>query len=103
MRAAPSCNLGKVARAWRPRQPGASPERAMSKGKKLQRSLLKTGGEVLRDVKEKAGRERQWHVLGDGRPPRPPRQKYHYVDELARLQFELLKLQEWVRLRGPQG
>jgi polyphosphate kinase 2 len=72
----------------------------MSKGKKLQRSLLKTGGEVLRDVKEKARVERQWHVLGDGRPPRPPRQKYHYVDELARLQFELLKLQEWVRLEG---
>jgi polyphosphate kinase 2 len=72
----------------------------MSKGKKLQRSLLKMGGEVLRDVKEKARAERQWRVLGDGRPPRPPRQKYHYVDELARLQFELLKLQEWVRLEG---
>src|SRR5207344_1663235 len=29
-----------------------------------------------------------------------PRRGYDYVDEIARLQFELLKLQEWVRVQG---
>jgi polyphosphate kinase len=62
---------------------------------------VKLGGEVLRDAKEKARVERNWHILGDAKPPRPPRgKKYSYIDELTRLQFELLKLQEWVRLQG---
>jgi polyphosphate kinase len=38
--------------------------------------------------------------MGDGRPPKRPGRKYHYVEELARLQFELLKMQESVRLQG---
>ena len=71
----------------------------MSKHKKLQHMPLKMSAEILRDAHEKARIERQWHIVGDGRPPLP-RKKYHYVDELARLQFELLKLQEWVRLEG---
>ena len=36
----------------------------------------------------------------DGRSRRKPRKNYKYVDELAHLQFELIKLQEWVRLHG---
>lgn len=32
--------------------------------------------------------------------PRIPPRDYHYVKELAHLQFTLIKLQEWVRLYG---
>lgn len=61
----------------------------------------KLGGEVLRNAQERARLERHWHILGDAKPPKPPKKgKYHYVEELARLQFELLKMQEWVRLQG---
>ena len=62
--------------------------------------VIHIGGEMLRDAREKARVERRWHILGDARPPRAPRKKYSYIDELTRLQFELLKLQEWVRLEG---
>ena len=62
--------------------------------------VIHIGGEVLRDAREKARVERRWHILGDARPPRAPGKKYSYIDELTRLQFELLKLQEWVRLEG---
>ena len=72
--------------------------RAMSNHKNLQ--LVHMGGEMLRDAKEKARIERRWHILGDARPPKPPGKKYSYIDELIRLQIELLKLQEWVRLEG---
>jgi len=65
-----------------------------------QQHRLHLGGELLRDAREKARLERRWHVLGDAKPPKPPRQGYSYVEELARLQFELLKMQEWVRLEG---
>jgi polyphosphate kinase len=57
-------------------------------------------GEVRRNANEVTIIEERWHVLGDGKPPRPSKKKYDYVDELARLQFELLKLQEWVRVQG---
>jgi polyphosphate kinase len=74
----------------------------MSKHEKheKQRTDLEMGGEVASDAKEKAQVERRWHIMGDARPPKPPRKEYSYVDEIARLQFELLKLQEWVRLEG---
>ncbi|MGA7676660.1 MAG: polyphosphate kinase 2 [Rhizomicrobium sp.] len=70
----------------------------MSKHKKPK--LLKVRNEVRSDAKEKARIERRWHILGDARPPKPPGKNYSYIDELTRLQFELLKLQEWVRLEG---
>src|ERR1700726_3282235 len=57
-------------------------------------------GEILKDAKEKARVEKRWRIVGDGHPPRKPGKKYHYVEELARLQFELLKMQESVRLQG---
>jgi polyphosphate kinase len=72
----------------------------MGKRKKQKRELLRVGGEVLRDAHEKARIERRWHIVGDGKPPKRPKKNYRYVDELARLQVELLKLQEWVRLEG---
>jgi len=56
-------------------------------------------GEVLRDAKESALIENYWHVLGKGRPHKP-RKKYKYVEELAHLQIELIKLQESVRTKG---
>jgi polyphosphate kinase 2 len=56
--------------------------------------------ELKKDIKEQVRVERRWHVLGDAKPPKAPGKHYHYIDELARLQFELLKLQEWVRLEG---
>jgi len=57
------------------------------------------GGEVLRNAIELVEVEKRWHVVGDGKLPKAPKD-YHYTDELVRLQFELIKLQEWVRLQG---
>jgi polyphosphate kinase 2 len=57
------------------------------------------GGEVLRNAVEAAAVEKRWHIVGDGKPPEKPPNGYKYIDELARLQFELIKLQEWVRLQ----
>ncbi len=54
---------------------------------------------ILRDAKEITAVEQHWHAAG--RPKsRKPSKTYKYVDELAHLQFELIKLQEWVRLQG---
>ena len=70
----------------------------MSKHKK--QKFPKMRNEVRSDAKEKARIERRWHILGYAEPPKPPGKNYSYIDELTRLQFELLKLQEWVRLEG---
>jgi polyphosphate kinase 2 len=59
-----------------------------------------TGGELLRNAKESVLLEKRWRIVGEGQPPKKPGKKYSYVDELARLQFELLKMQEWVRIQG---
>jgi polyphosphate kinase 2 len=59
----------------------------------------KTSGEVLSDVKELARIEQYWHLAGRSKPRTPPK-NYKYVEELAHLQVELIKLQEWVRLHG---
>src|SRR3954453_13755071 len=54
---------------------------------------------VQREAKEVAAVEQYWHAAG--RPKsRKPSKNYKYVDALAHLQFELIKLQEWVRLQG---
>ena len=60
----------------------------------------KLGGELLGGAREAAAVEHGWHIAGDGKPPRKPRSGYKYTDELVRLQFELIKLQESVRLEG---
>jgi polyphosphate kinase 2 len=54
---------------------------------------------VLRDARELTALEQYWSPSG-GRKPRKPPKDYNYIDELAHLQFELIKLQEWVRLQG---
>jgi polyphosphate kinase 2 len=59
----------------------------------------KVGGEVLRNAKETAQVEQYWHLLGRAKR-RQPSKEYDYVEELAYLQRELIKLQEWVRMKG---
>ncbi len=54
---------------------------------------------VRRDAKETAAVEQYWHAAGRPKSRKPPKD-YKYVDELAHLQFELIKLQESVRLHG---
>jgi len=66
-------------------------------GKRKNRA--KPGGEVMADAKETAAIEQYWHLAGRPKLRKPPR-NYNYTEELAHLQVELIKLQEWVRLRG---
>ena len=54
---------------------------------------------VLRDAKEVADIQQYWHLAEQPKARKPPAD-YKYVEELAHLQFELIKLQEWVRLNG---
>ncbi len=68
----------------------------MAKHKKHSKT---NGGEVLADVKELEAIEQHWRSAGRPRA-RKPAKKYKYVDELAHLQVELIKLQEWVRVHG---
>ena len=59
----------------------------------------KAENEVLADAKEQARIEQYWHRAGRTKPRKPPGD-YKYVKELAHLQVELIKLQEWVRMQG---
>ncbi|PWC45756.1 polyphosphate kinase [Azospirillum sp. TSO22-1] len=43
--------------------------------------------------------EAHWKDVAEDKPAKPGK-KHKYVDELAHLQFELIKLQEWVRVNG---
>jgi polyphosphate kinase 2 (PPK2 family) len=54
---------------------------------------------VLRYDREVAAVEQYWQLAGRPKPRKPPK-NYKYIEELALLQFELIKLQEWVRLHG---
>jgi len=74
--------------------------KSKAKNKKGSHSPAVVAGELRRDAEELALLEGRWKILGDAKPPKNPPAKYQYVDELVRLQFELLKMQEWVRLRG---
>ena len=71
----------------------------MARGAKKAKRQAPLGGELRRNAEEVAVVEARWHVLGDGKPHRPAK-SYKYIDELVRLQFELIKLQEWVRIKG---
>jgi polyphosphate kinase 2 (PPK2 family) len=62
------------------------------------RKQKKAGGEVLRNAREIAQIEQYWNVLGRAKP-RKPQKDYNYVEELAHLQLELIKLQEWVHMQ----
>jgi polyphosphate kinase len=72
----------------------------MKKSKRNGKKLEKPTGEIYRNAIELAAAERRWRIVGDGKPPDRPAKDYKYVDELVRLQVELLKMQEWVRLQG---
>jgi polyphosphate kinase 2 len=67
----------------------------MSKKHKVREPQLS----VLRNVKEAADVQQYWHLAGRPKERTPPKD-YKYVEELAHLQFELIKLQEWVRVNG---
>src|SRR6516165_4711339 len=54
------------------------------------------GGEVTELAKETARVEQYW-IVGDRPEPRKPPKNYNYVEELIKLQIELIKLQEYVR------
>jgi polyphosphate kinase len=58
---------------------------------------LTRNGEVLQDAKEGGKIEQYWHIAARSKPRKPPKH-YAYAEELAHLQLELIKLQEWVRL-----
>ena len=73
------------------------------------------GGDVRVDAVEDAAREKAWK-LDQHSPNKPGKKKkdkklkkagkadggkpYRYIDELVRLQFELIKLQDWVQKEG---
>jgi len=61
---------------------------------------IKSGGEIRRNAEEEVLIEDHWQVVGDGTPPMKCPDDYKYVDEMIKLQFELIKLQEWVRIKG---
>jgi polyphosphate kinase len=56
-------------------------------------------GEILERAREDAEREQYWFVSARSKLHKPPKD-YRYAEELAYLQLELIKLQEWVRLKG---
>jgi polyphosphate kinase len=69
-----------------------------AKLKQAKRDAKPTGGEIRRNAEQRVAAEGRWRITGDGKPPNKAPAHYKYVDELVRLQFELLKMQEWVRL-----
>ena len=74
---------------------GRSPEKEMVKTRKS----AEPEESVLRDTREVNALEQYRHSADRPKPRKPP-ENYNYVEELAHLQFELIKLQEWVRLHG---
>ncbi len=72
----------------------------MGKGKKARKAEAATEGELRGDAIEHGRREIVWK-----RGPKPKErpatgQPYKYIEELVRLQFELIKLQDWVKQEG---
>jgi polyphosphate kinase 2 len=72
----------------------------MTTKKKIRKAAPLGAGEVRRDVEEEVQIEGHWRVVGPGTPPTQRNDNYRYIDELVHLQFELIKLQEWVRIKG---
>lgn len=67
--------------------------------KKIQKLSPENAGEVGSDAKEDVAVEQYWHLAERPKQRIPPK-NYKYVEEIAHLQFELIKLQESVRLHG---
>jgi polyphosphate kinase len=72
----------------------------MNKPARTPSRKTKPTGELQAIAQEHQSTEAQWAILDDATPPNTPQKQYHYTSELVRLQFELLKLQEWVRMQG---
>ncbi|TNC94897.1 MAG: hypothetical protein FD121_1492 [Gallionellaceae bacterium] len=67
--------------------------------KKKPAAAPEKNGEIIKDAKETTAIESYWHAAGKAKQRKPPK-NYKYIEEIAHLQFELIKLQEWVRLQG---
>lgn len=67
--------------------------------KKKSAAAPENNGEIIKDAKEATAIESYWHAAGRAKLRKPPK-NYKYIEEIAHLQFELIKLQEWVRLQG---
>jgi len=63
-------------------------------------------GEIRRNAKESTRIEDEWRLDGEAAKKKGNKEgkdtgkTYSYIDELVRLQFELIKLQEWVLKKG---
>jgi len=66
------------------------------KGRKAKAAQV-AAGEVQAQAEENVAREAAWklHKTKEGKDGKPK-----YLDELVRLQFELIKLQDWVQKEG---
>jgi polyphosphate kinase 2 len=67
--------------------------------KKTKSKSPEASGEIIKDAKEDVAVEQYWHLAERPKPRKPPK-NYKYIEEIAHLQFELIKLQECVRLQG---
>jgi polyphosphate kinase len=74
----------------------------MGKNKELQNNS--PAGEIRRNAIEGDAREAAWKFdtqkSGKKKNKVKPEKPYKYIDELVRLQFELIKLQDWVQKEG---
>ena len=68
--------------------------------KKNRREAMADGGDVRSDAIETMAREAAWELNPPGAPEKAKAGKPKYLDELVRLQFELIKLQDWVQKEG---
>jgi polyphosphate kinase 2 len=71
----------------------------MGKGQRKREKSAEPYETVLAEARDVAAVQQYWPMTGESKL-RKPAKDYKYVDELAYLQFELIKLQEWVRLNG---
>jgi polyphosphate kinase 2 (PPK2 family) len=67
--------------------------------KKKPAAAPENNGEIIKDAQEATAIESYWYMAGRAKLRKPPK-NYKYIEEIAHLQFELIKLQEWVRLQG---
>ncbi len=58
------------------------------------------GGDLLLDALETEAKDKLWKLGPEARAARKAAKRKRYVDELVRLQFELIKLQDWVVSQG---
>src|SRR3954467_6571717 len=71
-------------------------------GKKDEKAPVENGidGEVKADAAENAAHKASWKLEKRKKKDKGKDEKLKYIDELARLQFELIKLQSWVQKEG---